>query len=53
VKPNKIQILGRYGDPESDFCVSDLNVCETVAARLEWEQLEKAYQINLNPESLK
>jgi hypothetical protein len=52
VKPNKIQILGRYGDPESDFCVSDLNVCETVAARLEWEQLEKAYQINLNPERL-
>jgi hypothetical protein len=33
VKPEKIQILGRYGDPESDFCVSDLNVCETVAAR--------------------
>ncbi len=52
VQPEKIQILGRYGDPESDFCVSDLNVCETVAARLEWEQLEKAYQINLNPERL-
>jgi hypothetical protein len=52
VKPNKIQILGRYSDPESDFCVSDLNVCETVAARLEWERLEKAYQINLNPERL-
>ena len=52
VKPEKIQILGRYGDPESDFCVSDLNVCETVATRLEWEQLEKAYQINLNPERL-
>jgi hypothetical protein len=52
VKPKKIQILGRYGDPESDFYVSDLNVCETVAARLDWEQLEKAYQINLNPERL-
>jgi hypothetical protein len=52
VKPEKIQILGRYRDPESDFCVSDLNVCETVAARLEWEQLEKDYQINLNPERL-
>jgi hypothetical protein len=52
VKPDKIQIVGRYADPESDFYVSDLNVCETVAARLEWEQLEKAYQINLNPERL-
>ena len=52
VKPNKIQILGRYSDPENDFYVSDLNVCETVAARLEWEQLEQAYQINLNPERL-
>ena len=52
VKPEKIQILGRYREPESDFCVSDLNVCETVAARLEWEQLEKDYQINLNPERL-
>ena len=52
VKPKKIQILGRYGDPESDFYVSDLNVCETVEARLEWEELEKAYQINLNPERL-
>ncbi|MFA9433089.1 MAG: BPL-N domain-containing protein [Deltaproteobacteria bacterium] len=52
LKPDKVQILGRYGDPESDFCVSDLNVCETVAACLEWEQLEKAYQINLNPERL-
>ena len=52
VKPDRIQILGRYGDPESDFYVSDLNVCETVAARIKWEQLEKAYQINLNPERL-
>jgi hypothetical protein len=52
VKPDKIQVLGRYGDPESDFFVSDLNVCETVGARLDWEQLEKVYQINLNPERL-
>ena len=52
VKPDKIQILGRYSDPESDFYVSDLNVYETEAARLDWEQLEKAYQINLNPERL-
>ncbi len=52
LKPEKIQILGQYGDPESDFYVSDINVCETVAARLEWEQLEKAYQINLNPDRL-
>ena len=52
VKPDKIQIVGRYSDPESDFYVSDLNVYETEAARLDWEQLEKAYQINLNPERL-
>lgn len=52
VKPEKIQILGEYGDPEDDFYVSDLNVYETVAARLDWEQLEEDYQINLNPERL-
>lgn len=52
VEPEQIQILGKYGAPEDDFYVSDLNVCDTVAACLDWEQLEEDYQINLNPERL-
>lgn len=50
--PEKIQVLGTYGNPERDFCVSDLNVCDTLAAEHDWEQLERAYGINLDPERL-
>jgi hypothetical protein len=52
VEPEDIQVLGRYGQPESDFCVSDLKVCETLAAGGDWKQFEEDYQINLNPERL-
>ena len=50
--PEKIQILGRYGLPGKDFCVADLNVCDTEAAGLDWESLEKNYAINLDPARL-
>jgi hypothetical protein len=53
VEAEGIQVLGRYGQPEVDFWVSDLKVCETLAAGEDWEQLEKAYQINLDPERLR
>ncbi len=52
VDPNKIKVLGRYGLPEDDFCVSDINVCEAEAAELDWESLERDYQINLDPSRL-
>jgi hypothetical protein len=52
VEPERVKIIGRYGKPESDFCVSDLNVCDTLEAGLDWEQLERAYGINLDPERL-
>ncbi|MEJ2365492.1 MAG: hypothetical protein P8075_04110 [Deltaproteobacteria bacterium] len=48
VKPDNIRILGRYGQPESDFSVSDLKVW----AGRDWTQLEEAYQINLDPERI-
>lgn len=50
--PDKIQVLGRYGLPEKGFCVSDLDVCDTEAAGLSWENLERDYQINLDPSRL-
>ena len=52
VEPEDIKVLGRYGRPESDFCVSDLKVCEILAAGKDWKQFEEAYQINLDPERL-
>jgi len=52
VAPDDIQVLGRYGRPESDFCVSDLKVAETLTAGRDWKEFEEAYQINLNPERL-
>ena len=52
LQPQKIKVLGRYGEPKSDFWVSDLNVRATEAAGLEWGSLEKVYQINLDPERL-
>jgi len=52
VMPEKIQVLGTYGNPERDFCVSDLNVLDTLAAEHDWEQLERTYGINLDPERL-
>jgi hypothetical protein len=48
VEPDDIQVLGRYGQPESGFSVSDLNVW----AGRDWTQLEEAYQINLDPERI-
>ena len=47
-KPDDIRILGRYGQPESDFSVSDLKVW----AGRDWTQLEEAYEINLDPERI-
>ena len=52
VDTKKIQVLGRYGAPGKDFCVADLNVCDTEAAGLDWGNLEKNYQINLDPARL-
>ncbi len=52
VDPDKIQILGRYGLPGKDFCVADLNVCDTEAAGLDWSNFEEKYQINLDPARL-
>jgi len=52
VEPDDIKVLGRYGQPESDFCVSDLKVGEILAAGRDWKQFEEAYQINLDPERL-
>ncbi|UCG11325.1 MAG: hypothetical protein JSU72_12320 [Deltaproteobacteria bacterium] len=52
VQPDKIRVLGTYGEPGSDFYVSDLNVCEAEAAALDWQGLENDYEINLDPERL-
>jgi hypothetical protein len=52
VDPDKVQVLGRYGLPGKDFCVADLNVCDTEASGLEWSSFEKNYQINLDPARL-
>jgi putative intracellular protease/amidase len=52
VQPERIQVLGKYGEPESDFCVSDLNVQDAKAAGLDWEDLEQIYEINLDPRRL-
>ena len=52
VEPDDIEVLGRYGWPESDFYVSDLKVAETLAAGRDWGQYEQAYQINLDPKRL-
>jgi hypothetical protein len=52
VEPDDIQVLGRYGQPDKDFSVSDLKVCEASAAGRGWAQLEEAYQINLDPERI-
>jgi hypothetical protein len=52
LRPEEIQVLGRYGEPESDFCVSDLNVQDTETAGINWEHLERTYEINLDPERL-
>jgi hypothetical protein len=49
---HEILILGRYGRPDSDFCVSDLNVHDVEEAGLDWHCVEKAYEINLDPERL-
>ena len=52
VEPAGVEVIGRYRLPEKDFCVSDLNVYETEAADLDWERLERDYQINLDPARL-
>jgi hypothetical protein len=52
LEPDKIKVLGRYGQPEADFCVSDLKVAEILASGKGWGQFEQAYGINLDPERL-
>ena len=52
LEPDELKVLGRYGRPESDFCVSDLEVAGILAAGRDWKQFEEAYQINLDPERL-
>jgi hypothetical protein len=52
VESDNILVLGQYGQPESDFCVSDLKVSETLAAGRDWGQLEEAYEINLDPKRI-
>jgi hypothetical protein len=52
VEPDRIQVLGRYGIPENDFFVSDLKVCDIEDAGLDWEKLERDYQIKLDPARL-
>jgi hypothetical protein len=52
LESEKIKVLGQYGQPQSDFCVSDLNVRETQKTGVDWESLEEDYQINLDPERL-
>jgi len=51
-EPERIQVLGKYGEPGSDFCVSDLNVQAAKAAGYDWKDLEKSYEINLDPRRL-
>ena len=52
IEPEKIQVLGKYGEPGNDFCVSDLNVQAAKAAGHDWKDLEKNYEINLDPRRL-
>jgi hypothetical protein len=52
IEPERIQVLGKYGEPGSDFCVSDLNVQAAEAAGYDWKDLEKNYEINLDPKRL-
>ncbi|MGD8253147.1 MAG: BPL-N domain-containing protein [Syntrophobacterales bacterium] len=52
IQPERIQVLGKYGEPESDFCVSDLNVQDAKAAGHDWENLEQVYEINMDPRRL-
>jgi hypothetical protein len=46
-----IKILATYGEALPDSFSSDLNIGD-VEAYGEWEELEKLYQINLNPQRL-
>lgn len=48
----EILVLGRYGQPQTDFCVSELNVQQAEAAGIDWHWLEKSYEMNLNPARL-
>jgi hypothetical protein len=52
LEPDNILVLGQYGQPESDFCVSDLKVCEALAAGRDWRHFEETYQINLDPKRI-
>lgn len=52
IEPERIQVLGKYGEPENDFCVSDLNVQTAKVAGHAWKDLEKNYEINLDPRRL-
>ncbi len=52
IEDNKIKKLATYGDALPDAFSSDLNVGD-VGSDSRWEELEKVYQINLNPQRLK
>jgi hypothetical protein len=52
IEPERIQVLGKYGEPGSDFCVSDLNAQAAKAAGHNWKDLERNYEINLDPRRL-
>jgi hypothetical protein len=52
VEDENMRILATYGDPLPDAFSSDLNVGD-VESDSRWEELEKVYQINLNPNRLK
>jgi hypothetical protein len=52
LEPKEVLVLGKYGEPEKDFCVSDLNVQDTETAGFDWDRLEEEYEINLDPRRL-
>ncbi|MBI5665546.1 MAG: hypothetical protein HZC49_10760 [Nitrospirae bacterium] len=52
IDDDNIKILAKYGDALPDAFSSDLNVGD-VGSDSRWEELEKVYQINLNPNRLK
>lgn len=52
IDDDNIKILATYGDALPDAFSSDLNVGD-VGSDSRWEELERVYQINLNPNRLK
>jgi putative intracellular protease/amidase len=52
LEPETVKVVGCYHEPEDDFFVSDLNVLQTQAAGIDWQLLERDYEINLDPRIL-